>query len=580
MERFIKYINIKMSLRSTVLLLSLLGGFSVQSLDAQVLQTYNSGANTSWTVPGGVNYIKVEAWGAGGRGGPRTTNNAAGGGGGGGAYASSILTVIPGETYYIKVGPENSTDNAGEASWFTTTNNSADGALVLAKGGFTVANNAPTGGDGGSYATSIGDIRNNGGRGANAVAAAGGGGGSSAGSTGIGINASNEFGAVGPTGNDGVGGNGQTGYGDGEVGKVPGGGGGGARRNTNTTRNGGSGAAGRVIITNLTSLAYDLSIHKTVNNTTPLIGGNVVFTVVVKNYGAQQAAGVSVLDQLPSGFTYVSHTASGYNSTTGIWTIGNLIAGGSHTLTINATVNPTGSYVNVATLTANKDNRGNSRDAITLFPKKPTANLQLIKEVDNTMPLIGDHVVFTLTAHNAGPQNATGVKIDDILSFGFTHLSNSGGYDTNTGIWNIGVLNSGSTVTLTLTATVNPTGNHYNQAKISGNEKDPNMSNNTSGVIVYPMYPVIEIVLPCGERTYNLTNLSIVTPPPGAEVSWHTEASADFSNKITGLSNVRAGQKYYVSFFDPVANCYSATSEVNIKKSCLITNPMIYQKMN
>ncbi|MBC8644218.1 DUF11 domain-containing protein [Flavobacterium lindanitolerans] len=58
-----------------------------------------------------------------------------------------------------------------------------------------------------------------------------------------------------------------------------------------------------------------------------------------------------VTDQLPSGYTYVSHTAGqSYASATGLWTVGNLANGAIQTLVITATVNATGNHTNTATV--------------------------------------------------------------------------------------------------------------------------------------------------------------------------------------------------------------------------------------
>ena len=58
-------------------------------------------------------------------------------------------------------------------------------------------------------------------------------------------------------------------------------------------------------------LPIDLSVTKTVNNATPLVGSNVVFTVTVSNAaGLSTATGVTVADVLPAGLTFVSSTVS------------------------------------------------------------------------------------------------------------------------------------------------------------------------------------------------------------------------------------------------------------------------------
>ncbi|NIM93901.1 MAG: DUF11 domain-containing protein, partial [Anaerolineales bacterium] len=102
----------------------------------------------------------------------------------------------------------------------------------------------------------------------------------------------------------------------------------------------------------------DLSLTKTVDNATPNVGDNVVFTITVTNGGPDIARNVAVTDLLPDGFTFVSYSATlgTYDATTGVWTVGTLFAGASRTLTIVATVDaPTGAadeYKNVAQVSA------------------------------------------------------------------------------------------------------------------------------------------------------------------------------------------------------------------------------------
>ena len=107
-----------------------------------------------------------------------------------------------------------------------------------------------------------------------------------------------------------------------------------------------------LFISTLVFAQSDLVVTKTINNTTPLVGSNVIFTITARNNGASNNNNVTVNDLLPSGYTYVSNTTSTgtYNSTTGVWTIGSLNNGASATLTITATVQSSGIYTNTATI--------------------------------------------------------------------------------------------------------------------------------------------------------------------------------------------------------------------------------------
>ena len=51
-------------------------------------------------------------------------------------------------------------------------------------------------------------------------------------------------------------------------------------------------------------------------------------------------------------------------------------------------------------------------------------------------------MVFTLTVSNAGPSDATGVAVTDLLPAGYTYVSDDGGgaYNSGTGVWTLGAL--------------------------------------------------------------------------------------------------------------------------------------------
>ena len=97
----------------------------------------------------------------------------------------------------------------------------------------------------------------------------------------------------------------------------------------------------------------DLELSKIVDNATPNVTTNVIFTLAVTNNGPNQATGVEVTDLLPTGYSYVSDDGAGaYVSGTGLWTIGTLNNGATATLNITATVNVTGNYSNIAEVTS------------------------------------------------------------------------------------------------------------------------------------------------------------------------------------------------------------------------------------
>ncbi len=84
------------------------------------------------------------------------------------------------------------------------------------------------------------------------------------------------------------------------------------------------------------------------------------------------------------------------------------------------------------------------------------ANLVTSKTVDNNTPQVGDTIVYTIDVSNSGPAQATSITLTDKLPAGITYVSHTGGiYTSNSGLWDIGTLDNGATVTLNITATVN-----------------------------------------------------------------------------------------------------------------------------
>lgn len=73
--------------------------------------------------------------------------------------------------------------------------------------------------------------------------------------------------------------------------------------------------------------------------TTARRGDTVIYTLQATNKGPDAATAVTVKDQLPAGLTYVSDDSTGkYDTTSGMWTVGDMANGESKLLKITATV--------------------------------------------------------------------------------------------------------------------------------------------------------------------------------------------------------------------------------------------------
>lgn len=237
----------------------------------------------------------------------------------------------------------------------------------------------------------------------------------------------------------------------------------------------------------------DLQVTKTVNNATPKVGENVVFTVVVRNNGPQATA-FSLTDLLPAGLTYVSHTVPNgtYTPGTGIWSYtNNLNSAATVTMTITAKVN-TGTIgttiINTASITSATlpdSITGNNTSSASV--KIDSTDLALSKSVNVTAVNEGDPVVFTLTVTNNGPDAGSAIVISDPVPAGVTFVSatpSQGSYVSTTGVWTVGSLANGASATLTMNVTVN-TGTAGRTitntgSVISADQDDPNAANNSA----------------------------------------------------------------------------------------------------
>jgi uncharacterized repeat protein (TIGR01451 family) len=235
------------------------------------------------------------------------------------------------------------------------------------------------------------------------------------------------------------------------------------------------------------SQLVDLAVTKTVNDETANVGTTAVFTIGVSNAGPDVAHGVVIRDVLPAGLTYVSNTpgaGTSYDPATGDWTVGTLVADGTATLTLRATVVSSSASTNTASVHAvDEPQVSTANDSASATVTPPHAELSITKSVAAQRPNVGDSDSFTLTVTNNGPDAATGVTVADLLPAGLgyvSHLAGQGGYDSSSGQWSIGALANGATATLTITVDVASAGDYTNTATVTGDQHDPNPANNSA----------------------------------------------------------------------------------------------------
>uniref|UniRef100_UPI00106C07FE DUF11 domain-containing protein n=4 Tax=Flavobacterium psychrophilum TaxID=96345 RepID=UPI00106C07FE len=146
----------------------------------------------------------------------------------------------------------------------------------------------------------------------------------------------------------------------------------------------------------------DLAVTNTVSSMSPQIGCDVTFTLTASNAGPGNATNTKVTDLLPSGYTFVSATPSAgtYNSVTGVWDVGLLNIGAVPTLQIVATVNPSGVYLNTATIASGDIvdiNATNDSSSVT-----PVPTVAIVATNTTSTAAICENTTKALTATPAG----------------------------------------------------------------------------------------------------------------------------------------------------------------------------------
>jgi uncharacterized repeat protein (TIGR01451 family) len=121
-----------------------------------------------------------------------------------------------------------------------------------------------------------------------------------------------------------------------------------------------------------------------------------------------------------------------------------------------------------------------------------TANLELSMTAGSTASCGSTPTTLTVTVSNTGPNNATGVRVNASLPYGFSLGSASattGIYIAAGGSWTIGTIPAGGSAVLTLNGTTGSGGQYTASAGITAsNQLDTDLTNN-AGSITYDITP-------------------------------------------------------------------------------------------
>jgi uncharacterized repeat protein (TIGR01451 family) len=250
--------------------------------------------------------------------------------------------------------------------------------------------------------------------------------------------------------------------------------------------------------------ASDLVLVKTASPDPVIGGGEITYTLRVRNNGPSVAAGFGVNDILPAGVVLVAGSQSGAG-----WTFsgangahaGSLAVGAEVSYSFRARVNVgTGNVINGASITAGStpDPLPDNDSATVTTQVIAGADMRITKGVNPAPASAGQDVTFTLTPRNEGPSAASGVTVRDELPEGFvvrgiTPPANWNCSTDTTGPRPVvsctrsGTMNAGTQAAISIVAAVPSTGPNSdgtvtNSAEVAATTADPNLANNTGSV--------------------------------------------------------------------------------------------------
>jgi uncharacterized repeat protein (TIGR01451 family) len=173
-------------------------------------------------------------------------------------------------------------------------------------------------------------------------------------------------------------------------------------------------------------LTTDLSISISNGSASAIPGTTTIYTILVTNKGPALLSSVKISDQFPSSLTNITWLCMASpgslcqtgNGTGNVNALANLVAGGTATLTVNASIQPsaTGLLSNTAkvdppaglTDSIPADNQATDTDSLT-----PKIALSLSKTDNQTSVNPGQATTYTIIVFNNGPSAVNGVTIAD-----------------------------------------------------------------------------------------------------------------------------------------------------------------------
>ncbi|WP_409199577.1 beta strand repeat-containing protein [Methanobrevibacter sp. DSM 116169] len=271
---------------------------------------------------------------------------------------------------------------------------------------------------------------------------------------------------------------------------------------------------------NLTNVTLDIS--KIPSNTSIKFNEYLNYTIIITNLGTTGATGITVIDQIPVGLTYVGFSGDGwyYDNSTGKWIYNNVLAGGNTTelvltFLVNGAANVTYIINNTVNVTSNQTPGGNN----TTSNNTNVSKLHTVSMVIGFTSKAGQTVLITGTVYDehgdpiTGPAKVTmpnGEVIDVSVVNGMFSFNWTVPYGIKIGYGNISVAydgneiyypSNGTNITLILklhtnTTVEDVTGKPGENVIIRGNVTDENGNTVPNGTVILTLPDGFKVTVP------------------------------------------------------------------------------------
>ncbi|MEM7391365.1 MAG: DUF11 domain-containing protein, partial [Verrucomicrobiota bacterium] len=253
-------------------------------------------------------------------------------------------------------------------------------------------------------------------------------------------------------------------------------------------------------------------------------GTMITYTLAVTNNGPATANGVTLFDFVPIGVTPVSSISTNF---------GNLLPGQGGVFQVTVMIDATtrGTITNnaqVGSSTSDPDMNNNIASAATVV--NADADLTVIKS-GPAFAEAGSAIVYNLHLTNAGPADATGVVLSDILPAGVT--------PTGASNINFATMAAGTVANINIPVTVDPgtSGTITNTVTANSAENDPNPGDNQDAVETVIVSPSVRLIKLSGAALDGTTN--IITAGDNVTYTYHVINDGDtFLGGITVTDSV------------------------------------------